>query len=126
MAKFGPEDTFYAYTCAGLGTPVGCLAPTLTSDTTNNRLRFYYGDFNDTRHLARQVDLLFTLVVSDDPFADQLYLTNQVNGLEGSTNAGTVGSDAIRQIVLTQPVLRTTKGIIWTSNVADVYTPVTT
>ena len=126
VATFGPADTFYAYTCAGLGTPAGCLAPILTSDAVNNRLRFYYGDFNDTRHQGTTVELLFTLIVSDDPFADRLYLTNQVNGFEGSTNAGTVASDAIRQIVLTQPVLRTTKGIIWTSNAADVYAPVTT
>ena len=131
VAKFGPGDTFYAYTCAGVGppptgTPAGCLAPTLTSDAVNNRLRFYYGDFNDTRHLAKVVELLFTLIVSDDPFADGLYLTNQVNGVEGSTNAGTIASDAIQQIVLTEPVLRTTKGIVWTSNVADVYSPTAT
>ena len=131
VAKFGPADTFYAYTCSGVGppptgTPPACLPPTLSSDAGNNRLRFYYGDFNDSRHLARQVELLFTLIVSDDPFADRLYLTNQVNGVEGSTNAGTIASDAIQQIVLTQPVLRTTKGIVWTSNAADVYSPTTT
>jgi LPXTG-site transpeptidase (sortase) family protein len=123
VAKFGPDDTFYTYTCAGLGTPAGCLAPTLTSDTVNNRLRFYYGDFNDPRHQATTVDLLFTLVVSDDPFADWLYLTNQVNAFEGSTNAGTVASDAIRQIVLTEPVLHTTKGVIWTGNVNSAFDP---
>ncbi len=125
VATFGPSDTFYAYTCssAGSGNPPGCLVPTLTSDTVNNRLRFYYGDFNDSRHQATTVDLLFTLVVSDDPFADQLYLTNQVNGFEGSTNAGTVASDAIRQIVLTEPVLRTTKGVIWTSNANRAFDP---
>ena len=127
VAKFGPDDTFYGFTCSSgaSGTPPGCLPPTLTSNATNNRLRFFYGDFSDTRQTATMVDLLFTVTVSDEPFADRLFLTNQVASIEGSTNAGEVASSEIEQIVLTQPVLVSTKGVIWTSNVADIYTPST-
>jgi LPXTG-site transpeptidase (sortase) family protein len=116
VAKFGPADTFYAYTCVGSGTPAGCLAPTLTPDATNNALNFYYGDYNDSRHQPTTVDLLFTVTVSSEPFADRLYLTNQVHGFEGSTNAGTVAADDIIQIILTEPVLTSNKGVVWTSN----------
>ena len=128
--KLGPDDTFYDYRCTSAGppatgTPPGCLppAPALSHDTTSNWLRMYYGDFNDTRNQETWVDLLFTVTVSDDPFADRLYLTNQVQATEGSTNAGTITSEEIVQIVLTQPVLRTTKGIIWTSNPSNVFEP---
>ncbi|MEJ2011795.1 MAG: sortase [Anaerolineales bacterium] len=125
IAKFGPADSFYAYTCDPGGTPAGCLVPALTSDPANNSLNFYYGDFNDPRHQVTTVDLLFTVVVSSEPFADRLYLTNQVHGFEGSTNAGTVASDAITQIVLTEPVLVSKKAAIWSNNPNAVFDPVT-
>ena len=126
--KLGPQDSFYDYSCTSVGppptgTPPGCLPPALGLDTTSNWLRMYFGDFNDTRNQATTVDLLFTVTVSDDPFADRLFLTNQVQTTEGSTNAGTITSEEIVQIVLTQPVLRTTKGIIWTSNPGNVFDP---
>jgi fimbrial isopeptide formation D2 family protein/uncharacterized repeat protein (TIGR01451 family) len=126
VAKFGPSDTFYNYTCTGLGTPNGCLVPSLTSDTINNALRFYYGDYNDPRHQSTTVDLLFTVTVSDDPFADRLFLTNQVNAFEGSTNAGTVTANDIIQIILTEPALVSNKAVIWTSNPNAVFNPTTT
>ena len=124
--KLGPQDSFYDYACSSgaTGTPPGCLPPALSHDSVNNALRMYFGDFNDSRNQATTVDLLFTVTVSDDPFADRLYLTNQVQATEGSTNAGTITSEEIVQIVLTQPVLRTTKGIIWTSNPSNVFDPV--
>jgi len=122
-AMFGPEDTYYAYSCLGTGTPVGCLLPSLTSDVGNNSLTFDYGDFDGPDEQEYIVDLLFTVTVNNDPFADRLFLTNQVHGFEGSTNAGTVAGDAIQQIVLTEPVLLSNKAIIWTSNTNAVFDP---
>ena len=122
-AMFGPEDTYYAYSCLGTGTPVGCLLPSLTSDVGNNSLTFDYGDFDGPDEQEYIVDLLFTVTVNNDPFADRLFLTNQVHGFEGSTNAGTVAGDAIQQIVLTEPVLLSNKAIIWTSNPNAVFDP---
>ena len=125
-AMFGPEDSFYAYTCLGTGTPASCLAPALTSNTGNNRLTFDYGDFDGPDEQQYIVDLLFTVTVNDDPFADRLFLTNQVHAFEGSTNAGTVAADDIVQIVLTEPVLLSKKGVIWTSNPNAIFDPATT
>jgi LPXTG-site transpeptidase (sortase) family protein len=117
VAKFGPSDTFYAYSS---------ITPGITSNTANNRLNFLYGDFDGTTEQQYIVDLLFTVTVSDDPFADRLYLTNQAHAYEGSTNAGTADANAIVQIILTEPALNTLKGIFWSDNSNAAFTPATT
>ncbi|MBN1438978.1 MAG: sortase [Anaerolineales bacterium] len=113
-ANFGPADTFYDYSE---------IVPALASDTGNNSLEFHYGDFDDPASQSTTVDLLFTVTVATEPFADGLYLTNQVYAVEGSTNAGEVPSDAIVQLILTEPALTSTKGVIWTSNPNNVFAP---
>jgi LPXTG-site transpeptidase (sortase) family protein len=115
-ANFGQSDTFYTYSS---------ISPTLTSSSTNNSVNFFYGDFDDPRDQSTTVDLLLTATVSSRPFADGLYLTNQAHANEGSTNGGTVPADAIVQLVLTEPVLVTSKSAIWTSNSNATFSPVT-
>jgi LPXTG-site transpeptidase (sortase) family protein len=124
QAKFGPNDTFYAYTVATLGSPG--LIPAITTNATSNSLTFTYGDFDGPSEGEYVVDILFTVTVSQEPFADRLYLTNQANAYEGSTNAGEVSADAIVQIILTEPVLTSTKGVVWTSNPDNVFNPAVT
>ncbi len=116
VAKFGPSDTFYAYSA---------IAPAISSDSANNRLNFFYGNFDGSTEQQYTVDLLFTVTVSNAPFADRLYLTNQAHAFEGSTNAGTADANAIVQIILTEPVLRMQKGVIWTDNSNAVFSPAT-
>jgi LPXTG-site transpeptidase (sortase) family protein len=106
-ANFGPTDTFFTYSG---------ISPTLTTNSTNNRVDFFYGDYDDLRDQSTTVDLLFTVTVSAEPFADGLYLTNQAHAIEGSTNGGEVPSDSIVQLVLTEPVLTTTKSVVATDN----------
>lgn len=62
-AKFGPADTFL-------------LAPTLTTNAAANRIDFTYPAFNSPLNATTEIDLLFTVTVTTDPFADQLLLTN--------------------------------------------------
>ncbi len=116
-AKFGPGDTFRSYSG---------IIPTLASDTANNSLTFTYGDFDSTLGQSKTVDLLLTVTVSDDPFADGLYLTNEAHAYEGSTNGGLVTADAIVQIILTEPVLVGKKGIVATDNSSPAVTYVPT
>jgi hypothetical protein len=59
------------------------------------------------------VDILFTVTVSDDPFADGLFLTNQVRQVETSTNAGDSFNDAIVQINLGEPALNIQQRRCW-------------
>ncbi|MBI4762444.1 MAG: sortase [Chloroflexota bacterium] len=114
VAKFGPSDTFYNYSL---------IVPTITSDITNNRLNFFYGDFDGPTEQPYTVDILFTVTVSDDPFADRLYLTNQARAYEGSTNGAPADANAIVQLVLTEPVLTTTKSAVASDRPGAVFTP---
>ena len=137
VVTLGPSDTFYAYMDDGLNTlftgtltaslynTVPTMAPVVTADSDSNFLRIAYANYNDTRHQATTVDLLFTVTVSSAPFADRLYLTNQGRAYEGSTNAGTADATAIVQLLLTEPVVVSNKGIIATDNAtaAVVFTP---
>lgn len=127
-------DTFYQYMTSGISGGTGILSPStfntvptqepvLDTDPAANRLMIYYADYDDTRNQATTVDLLFSLIVSDDPFADGLFLTNMAHAFEGSTNAGTNTEDAIIQFVLNEPVLVSQKGIVWTSNTSATFTP---
>ena len=107
QAKFGPSDTYRAYSL---------ITPSPSANVANNRLEFSYGDFDGPIEQTYTIDLLFTVTVSDDPFADRLFLTNQAHAFEGSTNAGPSSADSIVQIVLTEPVLSTTKSVVATDN----------
>lgn len=111
----GPSDTYHSLP--------GALTPTLSTDPANNRITWTYGDDDRTGATPSSIDLLFTVTVSGEPFADRLYLTNQAHAVEGSTNAGSTSTDAIVQIILTEPVLATSKAVIWTSNPSNVFSP---
>lgn len=144
VVTLGPADTFYAYVQDGLAdsgpydtdslitgnltasahNPTPSSAdPIITSNSANNYIEIVYYNYDDTRNQSGTVDLLFTVTVSDEPFADRLYLTNQAHAFEGSTNAGTADANAIVQVILTQPLLRSNKGVVWTDNVNAVYDP---
>ena len=114
-AKFGPADTFYAYSG---------LVPSITTDGAQNSVTFFYGDYDGTSENSRTIDILFTVTVNADPFADGLFLTNQVRASEGSTNADARDADAIVQIQLTQPVVsRISKGVVATDRASAVFSP---
>lgn len=114
-ATYGISDTFHLRP--------GAPTPTLITDTVANRIRFIYGDYDDPTDTPSMVDILFTVTASADPFADGLYLTNQVRESEGSTNAGSAVQDAIVQFQLTEPVLRIRKGVVATDNPAGLFSP---
>ena len=113
-AKFGPADTFRAYSG---------IVPTLTTDATSNRVTFTYGSFDDPRDASTTIDLLLTVAASADPFTDGLFLTNQARVVEGTTNNSGFTQDAIVQITLTEPVVRVVKGVVATSGAAGVFGP---
>src|ERR1019366_4168307 len=61
--------------------------PTLTASppTATNSLTFDYGTFNNPFNTPLKIDLLFTLTVTNDPFADGLFLTNEALECEDNT-----------------------------------------
>ena len=116
-ACLGPDDTYHLLPAA--------LVPTIMLDGTANSIEFDYGDYDVVGGSSSVVDILFTVTVEGDPFADGLYLTNQARAHEGSTNNGDVVDDSIVQIQLTEPVLEIGKGVIATDNTAGVFVPAT-
>ncbi len=113
-AQFGPNDTFRAYSG---------IVPSVTSDGSANSVTFSYGNYDDPRNQTTVVDILFTVTLTDTPYADGLFLTNQVREQEGSTNAGTQVDDQIIQIVSSEPLLKITKGVIATDNANGTFDP---
>lgn len=116
-AKFGPLETSF---------PVHGSTPGITTSGPGNSLRFDIGTFDDPADRSTVVDLLFTVTVQNDPFADGLFLTNQARSHEGSTNAGDQTSDQIVQVILQEPYLQISKGAVAGDNTNALYDPATT
>jgi len=114
VVKFGPSETYYTYTN---------IIPSLSIDAANNSLEIFYGDFFDDQEGTYVIDLLFTITVNDDPFADRLQLTNQIRIQEGSTAWGDFIDDGLIQFILTQPVVNIDKGVVWTDNATGEFDP---
>ncbi len=115
-AKFGPSDTFFA---------LSGITPTVSSDATANLLRFSYGTYDDPTNTPVAVDLLFTVTINTQPFADGLFLTNQVQELENNTSNTLSAADSLVQFQLTEPALRITKGALASTNAAATFAPST-
>ncbi len=130
--SLGPSDTFYNYMVTGTGGATGTASPTtdpsssadplyhdgtitpnLVVDTNTNSVSITYPNYDDTRVLARTVDLLVSVVVTNEPYADQLYLTNEAYSYEGSTNGGISSVTKIQQVVVNEPVIVTKKSAVW-------------
>lgn len=114
-ACLGPADTYY--------TLAGAVTPALTTNAANNTVKFTYGDYDNSSHPSSVVDLLFTVTIEGDPFADGLYLTNQARSTEGTTQSNVRTADAIVQIQIVEPVLGIRKGIIATDKAGATYSP---
>ena len=103
----------------------------VTTDGPNNAVKFDFRNFMDTNTttpnsafdipgaVGSTVDILFTLKVSNDPFADGLKLTNLATVTEGSTNNGTVAQSSIAQMTLQEPNVKIRKGVIDTDSLRE-------
>ncbi len=114
-ASYGPTDTFSLI--------AGAPDPTLVSDATVNTLTFDYGSFDTGANVASTIDLLFTLLIADVDFSDQLQLTNVSTAFENDTQLGTSDATAGAQFQYGQPELGVTKGVVATDNGAGAFTP---
>jgi len=109
-AQYGPSDTYHTI-LASFG------PPTLSSDVPTNTLRFTFPpNLISTPPQQTTVDVLFTVTVTADPFADGLFLTNQVRGQENNTTATASNSDSIVQFQIGEPVLAIRKGVVATNS----------
>ncbi|MBL8776714.1 MAG: DUF11 domain-containing protein [Acidimicrobiales bacterium] len=116
-ARLGSLDTFTATTGR---------TPTASVDTTSNSLTFAYADVqNQDGRSSAVIDILLRLKLSDDPFVDGLYLTNQARLWYANSFADVANADDIIQIELTQPALSVTKGVVASNNPAATFSPTT-
>jgi fimbrial isopeptide formation D2 family protein/uncharacterized repeat protein (TIGR01451 family) len=109
--------------CLGPSNTFSGVTPTLTTNSAANSITWTYGDYDSSANSPSTIDLLFTVTVSNQPFADGLYLTNLANAQEGSTNSSSSTSGDIVQVQLQEPVVGISKGVVWTNNSAGVFSP---
>lgn len=116
-ASYGPSDTLHL--------AAGAPDPTLSTDAAGNEVRFAYGTFDvPGRPVTLTTDLLFTVTVGNAPFADGLYLTNQVRSQQANSQATASVDDKIVGITLAQPSIKLRKGAVATSRAAGAtFTP---
>ncbi|MEM6795198.1 MAG: hypothetical protein AAF725_14560, partial [Acidobacteriota bacterium] len=112
--RLGPQDSFSSL--AG-------YAPALEVNADANRVSFDYGTLDLIDSSEAEIDLLLTLTVSSEPFADRLRLTNHVQASQSSTGLEVETREAIVAFTLRQPVIRLTKGAVGTDNSSGVFDP---
>jgi uncharacterized repeat protein (TIGR01451 family)/fimbrial isopeptide formation D2 family protein len=112
--KFGPADTFRNYSG---------IVPSISVNSADNSFTLTYGNFDSTDNTPTLIDIFFTVTVSNDPFADELYLTNEIYAYEGSTNFSVSSSTSIIRFVLYEPELTSGKGAVASDRADAVYDP---
>ena len=101
---YGPDHT----------SDLASLDPTVSTDTTSNFINFDFGTRTDDDNFGETIDILFTLTVSDDPFADGLFLTHLATQQAKNTPQQASTEAALVQLELTEPDLEITKGVVAT------------
>jgi large repetitive protein len=115
--KLGPADTFHALVPAP-------AAPGLSSDPVSNSVSLFYGDYAAPLPGTPSVaDILFTVTVRNNAFADGLLLTNLARTQSKNAAGQPAVTDSIIQFVLDQPVLALTKGVVATDAPGATLTP---
>jgi uncharacterized repeat protein (TIGR01451 family)/fimbrial isopeptide formation D2 family protein len=114
QAKFGPSDTFFA---------ISGLAPTQgTTDTAENSLNFFFGTTTTGSNISSVSDILFTVRVSDNPFAGSLVQNNMAQAQESSfTGSPSFSQTAVAPINVNQPDVTITKGVVSTNDPNGVF-----
>jgi uncharacterized repeat protein (TIGR01451 family) len=121
--------SFNNATCGIPGPPNnGCLGPfdtlnllvtpkpNFSANVGANSIKFDYSTFKDSNNQPRTIDLLFTSTVTNQPFADGLYLTNEAQECEKNTFGVQFCQTAIAGVNLREPALVIRKGVIATDN----------
>ncbi len=115
-AKFGPASTLNSV----LLTPV---LPTISADGTSNSLSFEFGNFDDPGDATTEIDILFTVTTSNDPYVDGALLTNLALGLEDTTNSYLHTYLAADQFTLKEPGISLRKGVVASTNASAIFVP---
>lgn len=119
QAWFGPSDTFDS------ANPTGYSGlPQIIVGAASNSISFVYGDYDlGPGSGPVHIDILFSVVVQDQPFGDGLVMNNVVQATEtNSSGRVTTGLDTA-EVILSQPELVLQKGIVASTNPDTVFNP---
>lgn len=117
---YGPLDTFHS-----LKSP-DAPSPTVSKDSAANRVAFDFGTFDDTQNRASEIDILFTVTASRQPFADALRLANRATSNANNSTLDAEQREDIAEVTSSAPDLRIKKGIVSTAiNTNGVFSPAT-
>ena len=115
--SFGPTDTFSQAPINGNNPGAAVL------DAGANSLTWDFGTFADPQDSSSITDILFTVEATNKPFGDGLLLTNQGQQSETNQQGTTItSSPGIAQIVVAEPELTITKGVVSTNNANGEFT----
>ena len=107
---YGQTDSF-----SGPG-GISHIAPAISTDTSNgaNTLIVTYGNFSNAANTAATVDILFTITVNTQPFADALLLMNQGESSEQNTRqpGAAYTTTSIVPFTLNEPSVTVYKGVV--------------
>lgn len=104
----GPDDTV-----SGAAGVAG--VPGVTTNGANNSIAIDFADFDEVGSQGGVLDLLYTVQVTDQPFADGLLLVNAAQIQTGNSVVEVANEqDFVGEVVLRQPVLSLTKGVVAT------------
>ncbi len=112
----GPADTYHSLNDPPVNEPNPVVVSTFSVNGGANSVTITYPSYDSQLNRSSVIDLLFTVTLEADPFADGLFLTNQANALEGTTNAGDQELNGIVKIQIGEPSLRTAKTAVSTDH----------
>ena len=116
---YGPLDTFHTLT-----SPTAPI-PSVANDSAANGVIFNYGTFDDTLNRSSEIDILFTVTASRQPFADALRLANRATSNANNSTLDAEQREDIAEVTSSAPDLRIKKGIVATDNTNGVFSPTT-
>lgn len=106
-----PSVSQYSIQAIG-GDGTGVTAPSVTVDPVTNSLHFDFGDRQDLTNQPLTVQVCYTVRASSAPFADGLMLTTQANSSSSATHNAPISTNAITQVVVSEPLLKIYKGAV--------------
>lgn len=119
---YGPAETF---TLAPNNGPAPTVDTSSAAAVQSNYFTLTYGTFDGNNTIPATIDILFTVTVGNDPFADGLFLTNQARATSDNSFLEARSDDQIVQFDLTEPALRLTKGVVATDHAGATFSPTT-
>jgi uncharacterized repeat protein (TIGR01451 family) len=102
-----------AMVCYRITQPISVPTLAISPFTQENSLTFTFGNLNFPPNTPVTITIEITRTVTNDPFADGLFLTNEAQECESNSyGGGPFCQTAIAQFELAEPSLRIRKGIL--------------